>query len=81
MSKEVEKPKYLPTEVVGKAREAGFASFNISQHTSLWKDAGAKRAGKGYGCDVSGQWYWYDSWVRYVMDYLAKNSPESHVTQ
>jgi hypothetical protein len=75
--KEVEKPKYRPTEVVKTAREAGFVSFTVNQHAELWRRADAKNPAKGFGCDVSGYWYWYDSWVRYVIDYLAKNAPES----
>jgi hypothetical protein len=29
----------------------------------MWQSQEAKKPGKGYGVDVAGTWYWYDSWV------------------
>ena len=80
VQKEVEKPKYLPGEVVKIVQEAGFTSFGIGRHTELWKKEGAKNPGKGYGIKVSKQWYWYQRWVDFVLDYLRTRAPESKIT-
>jgi len=77
VQKEVEKPKYLPSEVVKIAQEAGFESFGISQHTYLWKKKDAKNPSKGYGIRVSKQWYWYQRWVDFVLDYLRNDVLEA----
>ncbi len=45
--KEVEKPKYRPSDVVRKARAAGFMSFTIPQHASLWWRSDANNPAKG----------------------------------
>jgi hypothetical protein len=64
VKKEVERPKYRPTEVVQKVREAGYVKFRIQpEHVKMWQSEKAKKTGKGYGIDVSGTWYWYDTWV------------------
>lgn len=63
--KEVERPKYRPKDVVTAVREAGFQKFRINpEHLNLWKSEDAKNPAKGYGTDISGTWYWYESWVR-----------------
>ncbi|MDI6892810.1 MAG: DUF3644 domain-containing protein [Actinomycetota bacterium] len=77
VQKEVEKPKFLPSEVVKIAREAGFASFGMHQHTQLWKSEDAKNPAKGYGTYVSKYWYWYQRWVDFVLDYLKGAAKET----
>lgn len=77
VQKEVEKPKYLPSEVVQIAKEAGFASFGMHQHTQLWKKQDAKNPAKGYGTTVSRQWYWYQRWVDFILGYLSATAPET----
>ena len=77
VQKEVEKPKYLPSEVVKVAQEAGFTSFRIGRHTELWKKEDAKNPGKGYGIKVSKQWYWYQRWVDFVLEYLRVRAAET----
>lgn len=47
--KEVEKRKYLPTEVVAKVQAEGFDRFTMDSHTRLWQRLGAKDPAKGYG--------------------------------
>ena len=79
IQKEVEKPKYLPSDVVRIAQEAGFTSFTIRRHTDLWKKEEAKNPGKGYGIMVSKQWYWYQRWVDFVLQYLRDMAPETHI--
>lgn len=62
--KEVERPKYRPADVIREIKKAGFAGFRVQpEHTDFWKREKAKDPGKGYGAEVAGQWYWYESWV------------------
>ncbi len=77
VQKEVEKPKYLPSEVVKIAQEAGFTNFGIQRHAKLWKKEDAKNLGKGYGTMVSKQWYWYQRWVDFVLEYLRTITPDT----
>jgi len=65
--KPTEKPKYRPTDVLQKVRAAGCAGFGMHQHTELWKALGAKDPAAGFGTSVSGQWYWYDTWIEEVI--------------
>lgn len=62
--KEVERPKYRPTDVVVKVQEAGFSKFRVNpEHLEMWRKEDAKNPAKGYGVYVAGQWYWYDRWL------------------
>ena len=64
VKKEVERPKFRPSEVVKKVQAAGFKRFRIQpEHVILWQSEDAKNPGKGYGVSVSGSWYWYQSWI------------------
>lgn len=64
VKKEVERPKFRPTEVVEKVREAGFGKFRIQpEHVEMWKAENAKDRAKGLGVDIQGYWYWYEKWV------------------
>ncbi len=63
VKKEVERPKFRPTDVVKKVRAAGFSKFRIHHHTDLWKADDAKSPGKGYGTTVQNVWYWYEPWI------------------
>jgi len=29
----------------------------------MWKAEDAKKSGKGYGVEIQGTWFWYQSWV------------------
>jgi hypothetical protein len=65
VKREVEKKKYRPKDVVIEVHKAGFMKFRTSpEHTNMWKEENAKDPSKGYGVDVQGSWYWYDSWVQ-----------------
>lgn len=75
--KEVEKPKFRASEVVKKAKEAGFASFSMHQHAELWKRHDAKNPAKGYGVPLPGYWYWYQKWVDLVLEHLRSTAPET----
>lgn len=64
VKKEVEKPKYRPTDVVNEVKNAGFTKFRVQpEHLRLWKQEDAKNPAKGYGIEIQGAWYWYQSWV------------------
>jgi hypothetical protein len=64
VKKEVEKPKFRAKDVVAAVQKAGFPLFRMfPHHLEMWKGEDAKNPGKGFGCDVQGAWYWYQSWV------------------
>lgn len=65
--KEIERPKCLPSEVVRRVQEAGYAKFTMTDHINLWKELDAKRPGLGYGTQVASTWYWYESWFECVV--------------
>jgi hypothetical protein len=70
--RETEKSKWLPSQIVSKVKAAGHAEFNMSAHTDLWKALDAKSNGKGFGVQVANTWYWYDSWLKVVLEHCAQ---------
>lgn len=65
--KEVEKKKYLPSEIVNAIKAAGFDRFTMDSHTRLWKKLDAKNPAKGYGAVAVGKtWCWYETWLNRV---------------
>ncbi|MGO4339954.1 DUF3644 domain-containing protein [Labrys sp. KB_33_2] len=68
--KEVERPKFLPSQIVSKVREAGFPAFNMYDHTKLSEQLDARSLGKGYGVQVANAWYWYEGWLEKVLEKL-----------
>lgn len=70
--KEVERPKFLPSEIVAKVKAAGHAAFSQYDHTLLVRQLDARKAGKGYGVMVAKTWYWYENWFDKVMEKLAE---------
>jgi hypothetical protein len=64
VKKEVERPKFRATDVVQEVQNAGFKKFRIQpDHVEMWKADEAKEPGKGFGVEVAGAWYWYQSWI------------------
>lgn len=64
VKKEVERPKFRPTDVVNIIKKAGFAKFRVTpEHAAMWKAEDAKNPAKGYGVSVQGTWYWYQPWI------------------
>ena len=64
VKKEIERPKFRPTDVVKAVQAAGFKKFRVQpEHVDMWKSDKAKDPGKGYGVEVVGVWYWYQSWI------------------
>jgi hypothetical protein len=58
VTKEVEKPKFRPTDVVRAVQAAGFRRFRVApEHLGMWKSEDAKNPSKGYGVAVQGAWY------------------------
>jgi hypothetical protein len=66
--KEVERPKFLPSEIVAKVIAAGHAALGQYDHTLLVRQLDARRAGKGYGIMVAKTWYWFEK----VMEKLTE---------
>jgi hypothetical protein len=64
VKKEVERPKYRATDVVAEIKKAGFSKYRVQpEHLRMWKAEDAKNPSKGYGTEIQGAWYWYQSWV------------------
>jgi hypothetical protein len=73
--KEVEKPKYLPTQIVKTVKAEGYLGFTIGKHTDLWRSLNAKDAAKGYGVQIlGGQWCWYETWLNRVREHCHENA-------
>lgn len=72
VKKEVERKKFRATDVVAEVRNAGFTKFKIQpEHLAMWKAENAKDPAKGYGVEVAGTWYWYQTWVDRVLELCA----------
>ena len=73
--KDVERPKFRASDVAEEVRKAGFHKFRVQrEHLDMWKVEDAKNPGKGYGVDVQGVWYWYQSWIDRCID-LCERDP------
>jgi len=78
--KEVERAKYLPSEIVGLMKVEGFPGFSMHSHTQLWKQFDGKNPGKGYGVQVAHTWYWYERWVEQVREHCKINAAQYSVS-
>jgi hypothetical protein len=72
--KEVERPKFLPSQIIRMMREEGFPRFLMHRHTELWQSLDAKNPGKGWGVEVVGAWYWYSGWIEVVRKHCEENA-------
>ncbi len=70
--KEVERQKYLPSQIVTRVRQAGYPNFSIYDHSQLARQLDARVPAKGYGVSVANTWYWYDVWFDKVIEKLAE---------
>lgn len=69
--KEIERPKYEPSQIVAAMHKKGFKEFNIHQHMLLWRKHDAKDPKKGLGVmTVNKQLHFYDKWLKVVEDEL-----------
>lgn len=66
--KEVERPKFRPTDVVQRVRAAGFPGFGLQRHVDMWKRLNGKDPALGYGVMVAGVWLWYERWIERVIE-------------
>jgi hypothetical protein len=71
--KDREKPKFRPKDILAKAHELGFGGFKMLHHSRLWKEKDAKSPKKGFGVEISGQWYWYEQWLDEVIRHCQEN--------
>lgn len=74
VQKEVEKPKFRPKQIVDLMQQEGFRAFGMQRHTELWKSLNAKEPGKGFGHEVAGTWFWYESWINVVRQHCVDNA-------
>lgn len=72
--RETERPKHLPRGIVNLMKQEGYSRFNMSDHTTLWREADAKAPGKGFGVQVENSWYWYDNWLEFVRGHCESNA-------
>lgn len=72
--REIERPKWLPSQIVAKLKADGFPKFGMAQHTDLWKSCDARNSSKGYGVQISKTWYWYDTWLVEVRKHCNENA-------
>jgi hypothetical protein len=73
VKKEVERAKYLPSRVALEVQKAGFPKFRAQrEHIEMWKAEDAKNPMKGYGVEVEGNWYWYESWIKRCVELCEK---------
>ena len=78
IKKEVERPKFRAKDVVAAVRQAGFSHFRINpEHVRLWKSEDAKAPEKGFGVNIQGMWYWYQSWIERCIE-LCKAAGEDY---
>lgn len=70
--KEVERQKYLPSQIVAKVHNAGYPNFNMYDHTQLARQLEARLPAKGFGVLVANAWYWYEGWFEKVVEKLAE---------
>lgn len=78
VKKEVERPKFRAGQVATEVKKAGFTKFRVNpEHVELWRTEDAKNPSKGYGVDVAGTWYWYESWINRCLE-LCKAAGEKY---
>lgn len=79
VKKEVEKPKFRAKDVVAEVQKAGFKQFRVFQeHVEMWKAEEAENPGKGYGVEIQGSWFWYQSWIDRCIE-LCKAADDKYV--
>jgi hypothetical protein len=72
--KEVERPKFLPTNIVGLIRSEGYPRFTMHSHSELWRSLNAKIPAKGLGVLIANTWYWYSAWIEIVRKHCEENA-------
>lgn len=73
--KEIEKPKFRPSQVVEQMKSEGYPHFTMQKHTDLWRELQAKDPAKGFGTMIlGGQWCWYQTWMDRVRAHCQENA-------
>lgn len=72
--KETERPKLRPKTIVDTMKKEGYTKFTMHHHTVLWQSEDAKNSTKGFGINVEGSWFWYQSWLERVREHCKANS-------
>jgi hypothetical protein len=81
VKKEVERPKFLASHVAKEVQKSGFKKFRKQpEHVRMWKADDGKNPGKGFGAEVQGVWYWYQSWIDRCIELCGKE-PEKYGKQ
>ena len=76
--KEVDKRKYIASEIVAAVKAEGLPRFTMDSHTKLWKRLDGKNPIKGNGSVTLGkQWGWNESWLNRVREECQHN-PERY---
>jgi hypothetical protein len=80
VKKEVEKPKFRAKDVVAEVRKAGFKGFGVfTHHVDMWRAEDAKNPARGYGVEIQGSWFWYQSWIDRCIE-LCKQAGDKYVS-
>lgn len=74
--KEVDKPRYTPTQIVERMQAEGFPRFTTHSHTKLWQELDARASDKGFGRsgDYPNTWVWFDTWLARVRAHCQENA-------
>lgn len=73
VQKQVEKPKFRPTDVCKRVQQAGFKKFRPTpEHSRMWKAEDAKNPSNHYGVEVQGVWYWYERWIERCIELCSQ---------
>ncbi|MBI4216962.1 MAG: DUF3644 domain-containing protein [Chloroflexi bacterium] len=72
--KDVERPKFLPNQIIKLMEDEGYGQFNYYHHAQLWKGMDAKNPGKGFGTPLGKTWYWYEPWVKMVRKHCEEKA-------
>ena len=72
--REVERPKFLPGQIVRMMQDEGYPRFSMHWHTEAWRSSDAKNPGRGWGVAVAGAWYWYSSWIEVVRAHCEEHA-------
>jgi hypothetical protein len=71
-----QRKKYRPSDICKEMQKLSYKQSKIHHHTRLWQDQEAKHEFKGYGVEVAGAWYWYESWLHFVKQHCEQNQSQ-----
>jgi hypothetical protein len=76
--KEVEKKRYLATQIVQMMKDEGYPRFTTGVHTALWRQLDAKNPVHNYGKDgeYKGMWVWHENWLQRVRAHCQENAAD-----